>query len=103
MPPEVAARVPAAEEEGVVARPISSPVHALSSGAERARDSDGDGGAMSARGLHSRFPAKKLVLDSNVGDSKMAPPSAGFCRTSLLSPNDAQLDFFMTWHFFFFL
>jgi len=90
-------------EEDVGARDNSTSPRALSSGADRALESDGDGGAMRTRWLMaSRPPVRKLVLDSAVGDSQMAPPSVGFCLTSLLSlASEPQLDFFMVFLFFF--
>ena len=87
---------PRADGDKAGARLPSS--RALSSGADRARESEGDGGAMRTRLFASRCPDRKLVRDSAVGDSKMAllPPSlAGFCRTNFLSPKDPQLDFLM--------
>jgi hypothetical protein len=86
-------------EDEVGARDNSTSPRALSSGADLARESEGDGGAMRTRWvLASRLPVRKLVLDSAVGDSQMAPPpSVGFCLTSLLSlTSEPQLDFFMT-------
>jgi hypothetical protein len=97
MPPDVV--VPTAAEVAAEEGPWSSE-RGLSSGAERARESEGEGGAMRTREVASRCPARKLLFDSTVGDSQVAPPSAGFCRTSFRSPNDPKLDFFMTFFCF---
>jgi hypothetical protein len=71
MPPEV----PTAKVAGAVAISSRPP----SSGADLARDSEGDGGGIKTRDEASGAEfGPRVDRDSTVGDSMLVPPSAGF-------------------------